>query len=92
MPDGTYTICEKVCIDGLKIGHISTGINYDFITKIITGFNEILTHKCKSCDISSLCTVCYAYLVNEKKLGIKNEECINKHVYLNKLIEIIEKI
>jgi len=92
LSDGTYSICEKVCIDGLKIGHVSTGLNYDSIFEIITKFNETLISKCGLCNISSLCNVCYAHLINENELGITNKQCINKYSYFIKLIKIIEEI
>lgn len=55
-------------------------------------FNEVLLKQCGSCDISSLCPVCYSHLISDEKLGIKEKDCLNRRKHFINIVSIIEKI
>lgn len=92
LPDGKYSICEKVCFDTLCIGDVDTGIDYNRVEDIMKKFNEVLLEQCGDCDISSLCPVCYSHLISDKKLGIKEKDCSNRKQHFKNIVSIIEKI
>lgn len=79
--DGTYGICEKVCIDGIDIGNVNTGISYEKIAKQVKSMRVAQEKRCKNCNISSLCTLCYVNINSQGDLDLNNSFCKDKIRY-----------
>lgn len=89
---GDYSICEKICIDDLKIGDVYKGLDIDKIVNIMIDYNNLLENKCGQCPVSSLCTICYTHLISKDKIGLSKKHCENKLSSASKLIEIYNRI
>lgn len=90
-PNGDFGICEKVAIDDFIIGNIEEGLNYKKISSIIKSMNNMMFNQCKNCNVSSLCSVCYAQLTNSKKIDFSKSLCESrKNSYLHKLSIVYE--
>lgn len=63
-PEGQYLMCERVNYSR-DIGDIENGLDVAKIEDLINEFNE-KSKKCQGCNISRLCNMCYANILNEK--------------------------
>lgn len=91
-PDGSLGICEKVCFNNLSIGNVDSGIDLEAVVNIVNNMNKMLYSTCKDCSLSSLCSICYAYLLSPDKLGISANECQNRHASFTHTLSLIHKI
>ena len=57
--EGAIHTCERIN-PHFSIGHISTGLDFNKIQKIITGYHENILKTCEKCVIKHICEQCYA--------------------------------
>ncbi|MBF1153188.1 MAG: radical SAM protein [[Eubacterium] sulci] len=89
--DGSFTLCEKVPnYEEFILGDINTGIDIEKVKKLINKINEDFLVKCRNCEISRLCSVCYAMLYkdNDGKFSIDKKICDNQKEILKKKLGI----
>jgi uncharacterized protein len=92
LPDGSFGICEKVGLDALTIGDVDTGLDYSLIVKRIKQLNTITKAKCSNCELSMLCSVCYAQMTSLNEIGYTDQDCaLRKIGYLHRL-QMIDEI
>lgn len=58
--DGVYKICEKTNMQGLEIGSAGKGFCFDAAKNAICAYNDCILEKCRKCNCSRLCSLCYA--------------------------------
>lgn len=63
--DGSLSICDKC--ESLKIGHISTGINFNKTRQLISSWIELLGDNCSNCWAVGFCRTCYISAWNGKE-------------------------
>ncbi|ANW99895.1 hypothetical protein CSTERTH_13090 [Thermoclostridium stercorarium subsp. thermolacticum DSM 2910] len=90
-PNGLIGICEKVCFD-LSIGDVDSGINLKSVAEIINKMNKLLYFSCKECSLSSLCSICYAYMLTPDEIGVSENECCNRRSSFIHSLSVIQKI
>lgn len=74
--DGTLHLCEKVNLDH-PIGTVDTWLDIEKIEKLVSEYNNIMSKRCSTCKIQSLCTVCFKDLFGENNniVMIPKENC-----------------
>lgn len=72
--DGKMHICEKIN-QNYPIGDVDNGLNYDNMVKIIDDYNKLFEKRCKNCNISRFCSICYAQCCQEKGFKKEIKEC-----------------
>lgn len=84
--NGGIYVCEKVLeTDKFKIGDIVSGIDETKISDLIGEYNKDILIKCKECNISKLCGMCYAQIALENdNMVIPSESitCKSREKYL----------
>lgn len=87
--DGTYGICEKVCIDGVDIGNVDTGMNYEKIANQVKKMRQAQINRCEKCKISNLCTLCYVNLNRDGDLDLNDNFCMDRIKYYKEVFKDI---
>ena len=87
-PDGNIYLCEKMC-QSLPIGDVEKGLDFTKINNTIERFNEIKKENCSECKLSSLCSLCYAFLIKDEGLVFNKEYCEDTKVSLLKTLNMI---
>lgn len=80
--DGKYGICEKVCIDGIDIGNVEQGLDIDKIINYMKIYDKATGKKCKDCQISQLCSLCYVNLNKAGELALDKGYCERQKKYV----------
>lgn len=82
-PEGKFYICEKMCYT-LPIGDIINGLDSKKINKIIEDYIQIYTKNCKNCNVSQLCSMCFANTISSdgKSLAFNKVFCKEQKRYI----------
>lgn len=73
--DGKFYICEKIDFQS-SIGNTQIGIDWDAQKKIANNFLELVQEKCKDCNRTNLCNLCFAVCANgEDEFKVHNQMC-----------------
>lgn len=87
--DGGYGICEKVCYDDIDLGNVFTGLDIEKVVNQMKKFDDVAYNKCKNCEVSSICNLCYVNLNNNGKLNLEENFCEKKKEYFALLFKTI---
>jgi uncharacterized protein len=87
-PNGTYGICEKVCVDGIDLGNVNNGLDLNKIKSQIDRFNNVLK-KCECCEMANLCEVCYSHLTGPDSLGGNEVDCEMRKKHFKEIVKDI---
>lgn len=68
--NGVYKICEKTNMQGLEMGTCDEGFNLDLVKNAVCQYNEYILKKCKECNCSRICSLCYASIKTSPTLEL----------------------
>lgn len=75
-PDENLYVCERVN-QACPIGNLDDGLSMDKINLLCNQFIEIINKECCNCNLSGLCDICYAHMINDGTLRFSKDSCRN---------------
>jgi uncharacterized protein len=72
--DGQLDLCEKVNFT-YPLGTLETGLDGERIRRLILMYQERALGGCASCNVTRLCSLCYAHVLENGKVGKPGEMC-----------------
>lgn len=91
--DGAIHICERIT-NKFSIGDLENGLDYNKMAEITNVLNAN-QKKCKKCDISRLCNICFSQITCGDKLIIDHNLCKERkkqcEISLKSYIDIMEE-
>lgn len=85
-PKGNMHTCEK--INRLyPLGDITSGMDINKQTMIMKNFLEEISNNCANCNVTGLCTMCYANMQNDgTKFHINSDKCDRIKQYITDIL------
>lgn len=84
--EGNFHICEKIN-GNFSIGDVEKGLDMRLIKKVILNFNKNILSKCSKCNISRICSMCYASVAASTDFKFeKEDQCIGIIEHKKKLL------
>lgn len=72
--DGQLDLCEKVNFT-YPLGSLETGLDGERIRHLILMYQETVLGGCARCNVTRLCGLCYAHVLEDGKMGKPGEMC-----------------
>ena len=79
--DGVYKICEKTNMQGLEIGSVDKGFCFAAAKNAICAYNDCILAKCKECNCSRLCSLCYASIKTFPALELDGSDYCERTIH-----------
>ena len=83
---GNFFFCEKV---GCKFsfGNVDTGLNFDKIISMFRKYRDVACSKCKKCNITKLCSLCFKDLGQDLNFSKNRDLCKNQRTFQKHMLE-----